>query len=84
MAAVYGWDQGRYNAKDAFRMGNDSLLGYAGGNIALEFLYGGPHSWLSRMHLLSFNFGPPRRGDVACPRGEHAEPKGRFWQSPCF
>jgi hypothetical protein len=32
-------------------MGNYSLLGYMGGNIALEFLYGGPHSLLSRMHL---------------------------------
>lgn len=51
MAAVYGWYPGRYNAKDAFRMGNYSLLGYVGGNIALEFLYSGPHSLLSRMHL---------------------------------
>jgi hypothetical protein len=40
-----------YNAKDAFRMGNYSLLGYVGGNIAIEFLYSGPHSLLSRMHL---------------------------------
>jgi hypothetical protein len=31
--------------------GNYSLLGYVGGNIALEFLYGGPHSLLSRIHL---------------------------------
>jgi hypothetical protein len=51
MTAVYGWFPGRYNAKDAFRMGNYSLLGYVGGNIALEFLYSGPHSLLSRMHL---------------------------------
>ena len=51
MTAVYAWYPGRYNAEDALRMGNYSLLGYAGGNVALEFLYSGPHSWLSRMHL---------------------------------
>jgi hypothetical protein len=50
MAAVYGWYPSRYGAKDAFRMGNYSVLAYVGGNIALEFLYRGPHS-LSRMHL---------------------------------
>ena len=32
-------------------MGNYTMLGYVGGNLALEFLYGGPHSLLSRMHL---------------------------------
>jgi hypothetical protein len=51
MTAVYGWYPGRYGAMDAFRMGNYSLLWYAGANVALEFLYGGPHSLLSRMHL---------------------------------
>jgi hypothetical protein len=51
MTAAYAWFPGRYDAKDGFRMGNYSLLGYVGGNIALEFLFGGPHSWLSRMHL---------------------------------
>jgi hypothetical protein len=51
LAAVYGWYPGRYAAADGFRMGNYSLLGYVGGNIALEFLYSGPHSLLSRMHL---------------------------------
>jgi len=51
MTAVYGWYPGRYDYKDGFRMGNYSLLWYAGGNIALEFLYSGPHSWLSRMHM---------------------------------
>jgi hypothetical protein len=51
MTAVYAWYPGRYDARDAFRMGNYSLLGFVGGNIALEFLYSGPHSWLSRMHL---------------------------------
>jgi hypothetical protein len=51
MTAVYGWYPGRYNAKDAFRMGNYSLLLYAASNAAIEFLYSGPHSWLSRSHL---------------------------------
>jgi hypothetical protein len=51
MTAVYAWYPDRYNYKDAFRMGNYSLLGYLGGNIALEFFFGGPHSLLSRMHL---------------------------------
>jgi hypothetical protein len=51
MTAVYAWYPSRYNAKDGFRMGNYTLLGYAGGNIAREFIYGGPHSLLSRhMH----------------------------------
>ena len=60
MTAVYGWYPDRYNAKDALRMGNYSLLGYAGGNVALEFIYGGPHSWLSRIHLSNghTNTGP--------------------------
>ncbi len=47
--AVYAWYPGRYNEKDAFRMGNYNLLGFVGGNIALEFLYGGPHTLLSRI-----------------------------------
>lgn len=51
VTAVYGWYPNRYGAKDAFRMGNYSLLGSMGGNIALEFLYGGKSSLLSRIHL---------------------------------
>jgi len=51
MTAVYTWYPGRYDAKDALRMGNYTLLGYVGGNIAMEFLYRGPHSLLSRIHL---------------------------------
>jgi hypothetical protein len=61
MTAVYGWYPGRYNAKDGFRMGNYSLLGYVGGNVALEFLYSGPHSLLSRMHLNN-GHGAPNQG----------------------
>jgi len=51
MTAVYGWYPNRYNAEDAFRMGNYSLLAYVAGNVALEFVYSGPHSLLRRMHL---------------------------------
>ena len=51
MTAVYGWYPSRYNAKDAFRMGNYNVLVFIGGNVALEFLYSGPHSLISRMHL---------------------------------
>src|SRR5258706_3880446 len=51
MTAGYGWHAGGYEAKDGFRLGNYALLGYVGGNVALAFLYGGPHSLLSRMHL---------------------------------
>jgi hypothetical protein len=51
MTAVYGWYPSRYGAMDALRLGNYNLLAYAAANIALEFLYSGPHSLLSRMHL---------------------------------
>jgi hypothetical protein len=51
MTAVYGWYPERYGAKDAFRMGNYSLLGYIGANVAREFLYGTPHSLLSRVRF---------------------------------
>jgi len=50
-AAVYGWYPDRFGAKDAFRMGNYTLLAGIGENIALEFLFGGPHSLLSALHL---------------------------------
>jgi hypothetical protein len=61
MTAVYGWYPDRYDAEDGFRMGNYSLLGYAGENVALEFLYGGPHSLLSRLHLKN-GHGAPSSG----------------------
>ena len=50
MTAVYAWYPGRYGAKDALRMGNYNLLAFAGENIALEFIYGGPHTFFSRIH----------------------------------
>jgi hypothetical protein len=58
MVAVYGWYPGRFGAKDAFRMGNYSLLGYMGGNTALEFFYSGPHALISRMHLNNAHGSP--------------------------
>ena len=61
MTAVYVWYPDRYGAKDGFRMGNYSLLFELGGNIGLEFLYSGPHSLLSRMHL-SNGHGAPDPG----------------------
>ena len=51
VVAVYGWYPNRFGAKDAFRMGNYSLLAYMGENISLEFFYSGPHSLIARMHL---------------------------------
>ena len=61
MTAVYGWYPRRYGAKDALRMGNYNLLEFVVGNIALEFLYSGPHSLLSRMHLNN-GHGAPNPG----------------------
>lgn len=58
MTAVYGWYPNRFGAKDAFRMGNYSLLAYMGGNLGLEFFYNGPHSLLSRMHLNNTHGAP--------------------------
>jgi hypothetical protein len=49
MTAVFAWYPQRYEAKDGFRMGNYSILGYVGANVAREFLYSGRRSLLSRM-----------------------------------
>ena len=61
MTAVYAWYPDRYDARDAFRMGNYSFLGYMGGNVAIEFLFGGPHSLAARLHLE--NIHPPQGSD---------------------
>jgi hypothetical protein len=61
MTAVYAWFPDRYNGKDAFRMGNYTMLGYVAGNMALEFFYSGPHSLRHRMHL-SNGHGAPEPG----------------------
>lgn len=61
MIAVHFWYPDRFDAKDAFRMGNYSLLSFMGGNIALEFFYSGPHALISRMHLNNTH-GLPDKG----------------------
>jgi hypothetical protein len=61
MIAVYAWYPNRFGTKDAFRMGNYSLLEYVGGNIALEFFYSGPHALISRAHLNN-RHGSPIQG----------------------
>jgi hypothetical protein len=61
MVAVYLWYPDRFDAKDAFRMGNYNMLKYMGGNIALEFFYTGPHSLLRRIHLNDAH-GSPLQG----------------------
>ncbi len=55
MTAVYAWYPERYGPKDALRMGNYNLLAFAGGNVALEFIYGGPHTLFSRLHRPTFS-----------------------------
>jgi len=54
MTAVYAWYPDRFGAKDALRMGNYNLLAFAGENLALEFIYGGPHTIFSRLHRPAF------------------------------
>jgi hypothetical protein len=49
MTAAYGWYPSRYGVKDGMRMGNYALLAFVGGNIAREFIYGGPHTLFSRV-----------------------------------
>ncbi len=49
MTAVYGWNPSRYGIKDGLRMGNYALLGSLGGNVASEFIYGGPHTLFGRV-----------------------------------
>jgi hypothetical protein len=43
------WYPNRYGVKDGFRMGNYNLAGQAAGNLALEFIYGGPHTLLRHL-----------------------------------
>ena len=61
MTAVYGWYPRRNGASEALRLGSYNMLGYVGANIALEFLYSGPHSLLTRMHLNN-GHGAPNPG----------------------
>ena len=55
MTAVYAWYPDRFGPKDALRMGNYNLLAFAGENVALEFLYGGPHTLFSHLHRPAFS-----------------------------
>ncbi|HTP44861.1 MAG TPA: hypothetical protein VMJ13_09850 [Candidatus Acidoferrum sp.] len=55
MTAALGWYPGRYEPSDGFRMGNYALLTYAGINVAKEFIYGGPHTLMGKMHHGSSN-----------------------------
>jgi hypothetical protein len=50
-AAANLWYPSRYGPKDGFRFGNYNLLTQAGLNMALEFVYGGPHTLLSKVHV---------------------------------
>ncbi len=50
-AAALLWFPSRYEAMDGFRAGNYNLLAQAGLNLALEFIYGGPHTLLSHHHV---------------------------------
>jgi hypothetical protein len=51
VTAVYAWYPDNYGLRSGLRMGNYNLLGSVGENILMEFIYAGPHSLLSRMHL---------------------------------
>ena len=55
MTATLGWYPNRYGPKDGFRTGNYNLLGQAAQNVALEFVYGGPHTVLNRVHIPGFS-----------------------------
>jgi len=68
-AAVYGWYPDRFSAKDAFRMGNYSLLESIGANIGLEFFYGGPHSLLSHIHFRNAHPTPDLVPNQGVPGG---------------
>ncbi len=50
-AAVLLWYPNRYEPMDGFRNGNYNLAVQAGMNVALEFIYGGPHTLLARHHI---------------------------------
>ena len=50
-AAALLWYHSRYEPMDGFRNGNYNLLVQAGLNVALEFIWGGPHTLLSQHHV---------------------------------
>jgi hypothetical protein len=52
-AAALLWYPSRYDAMDGFRMGNYNLLLQGAMNVALEFIYGGPHTLLGHVRVVS-------------------------------
>jgi hypothetical protein len=60
--AELAWYPSRYSVKDGFRDGNYNLAIQAAGNLAMEFIYGGPHTWFTRL------------GRANSPRGTTADP----------
>jgi len=76
MTAVYGWYPSRYGPKDALRMGNYTLLEFMGENLALEFIYGGPHTLFSHLHRPALTVAP-RHGTKGSPRNGFVEPLTR-------
>jgi hypothetical protein len=50
-AAALLWYPNRFDAMDGFRMGNYNLALQAAYNVALEFVWGGPHTFLGRHHV---------------------------------
>jgi hypothetical protein len=45
------WYPNRFGPKDGFRMGNYNLLDQVGMNLGLEFIWGGPHTLLNKVHV---------------------------------
>jgi hypothetical protein len=62
LTAVYGWYPSRYGVKDGLRMGNYTLLAFAGINIAREFIYGGPHTLFGHRNRSSASAEPEPAG----------------------
>ncbi len=50
-AAALLWYPSRYDAMDGFRIGNYNLLIQGGLNVALEFIWGGPHTFFGHHHV---------------------------------
>jgi hypothetical protein len=57
MSATLGWYPSRYEPMDGFRIGNYNLAAHAGQNIALEFIYGGPHTVFGGVHFPGMHGG---------------------------
>lgn len=62
MSAALGWYPRRYNAMDGFRIGNYNLASAAATNVAIEFIYGGPHTLLGRIPVPAPRHSTPEAG----------------------